>query len=161
MENTMTFAEMMKDEKVQEGVENLKAKLAEDTAVKKLVEAAETVEDMYEIAKRYVQVKLEDFKRIYQEVKDYYSSAKAIIQDEVLDNVAGGRGWNFVGWNKLTCICGCIVGAAIAVVGVGIGATVAILGGPIATVAGVALGVGSVVAGGTIIKENIEKMKNM
>ncbi len=85
----------------------------------KLLEAAETVEDMYEIAREYVAMKLEDFKVLFDKTLDYFKEPKAALSDEVMDAVVGG-GWS-EWWNKkkhavlrTAIFVGCIVaGAAI------------------------------------------------
>ncbi len=161
MENTMTFKELMENEEVQQQMVQMKAIMEKDPVVVKMVEAAKTAEDVFEITKRYVQVKWEDFKRVFMESVSYFSDSKAELNDEVLDHVAGGWNWDFIGTKKWSCILGCVVGVAIAAVGTGIGVLAAVVSGPIGGVAGFGLAVGSMAMGANIVAKNVEVLEKL
>ena len=85
----------------------------------KLLEAAQTVEDMYEIAKEYVAIKFSDFKVLFDKTVDYFKEPKTALSDEVMDSVVGGGFFDWWNENKhgilrVTILVGCVVaGAAI------------------------------------------------
>lgn len=85
----------------------------------KLLEAAQTVEDMYEIAKEYVEIKLSDFKVLFDKTVDFFREPKTELPDEVMDSVVGGGFFDWFRENKdgilrTTIFVGCIIaGAAI------------------------------------------------
>ncbi len=161
MENTMTFKELMDNEEVQQQMVQMKAVMEKDPVAVKMIEAAQTAEDVFEITKRYVEVKWEDFKRIFKESVAYFSNSKAELNDEVLDHVAGGWGWDFIGSSKWSCILGCVVGVAMAVVGAGIGTLTAVVSGPIGVVGGIGLAVGSMAYGANIVAKNMEVLEKL
>ncbi len=132
-------AKVMGVEGVGDAVHKIVAVLEENPAVKALMDAAETVEDMYAAAKEYVQMKLEDFKVLWDKTAAYFKESKAALPDEVMDTVVGG--WSISGffnkWKKeivATVIAvGCTVGGAIAG---------GLLAGPVGVVAGAVVGAG-------------------
>ncbi len=116
----VNVAQIMSVEGAHEKVEQLVAVMEENPAVKKLLEAAQSMEDMYHIAKEYVEMKLEDFKVLWDKMVAYYKEEKAALDDDVMDGVVGG--WSISGffhkWKRVivaSCIMvGCMVtGAAI------------------------------------------------
>ncbi len=162
-EEVVTINEVMEDEKIKQGMDELVAAMEKDAATMKLVEAAETVEDLYQITKRFVKVTIEDFKKVFRQVADYFTTDKTEIADEILDDVVGG--WSLSGWfkkaaNKLACVAGCIAGVGAFVGGVALGGAIAFLGGPIGLVGGLAV-MGAGIAGGTaLLYESINMLKN-
>ncbi len=137
-------AKMLSVEGADKSVDDMVAAMEENPAVKKLMDAAETLEDMYHVVKEYLAIKLEDFKVLFDKTVDYFKETKAALSDDVLDNVVGGGFWNFVAkWKKQllastilvgAVVEGALIGAAIgggpgAVCGAFVGLMVGVLGG--------------------------------
>ncbi len=128
----VNISEIMSVPGAPEKVEQFIEAMDENPAVKKLVDAAQSVEDVYHIAKEYIQMKLEDFKVLFEKTVAYFKNEKAALPDEVMDSVVGG--WSLSEWwNKwkrpivASCILvGCVVGGALigGAVGGGPGAVV-------------------------------------
>ncbi len=134
----INVADILGAEGATEKVEQVKAALEADPEVSLLVKAAETVEDVYEIVKRYSKATLEQVKVLFEKTVDYFKETKAILVDEVLDNVVGG--WSFSNWwNKNKAF---IVGAAVLVACVAVGTVVgAVTGGVAGAMVGFGIGV--------------------
>lgn len=129
--------EILEAEGAEEKVEQVKAALEADPEVSLLLKAAETVEDVYEIVKRFSKATLEEVKGIFRQTVDYYKQTKAALDDEVLDNVVGGSFSSW--WNKWkSVVVGGVVFVACVAAGVAIGAAV---GGYTGAVAGAAVGI--------------------
>ncbi len=134
-------AKVMRTEGAGEAVARLQVLMEENPVVKKLMEAARTVEDMYEVAKTYIEVKLEDFKVLWNKTVDYFKESKTALPDEMMDSVVGG--WSISGffnkWKKeiiaTTIAVGCL--AAGVVIGAALGGWVGAAAG---AVAGAAVG---------------------
>ncbi len=146
MAEAMTVNEFMENEEIKQGMDNLVAAMEKDAATMKLAEAAETVEDLYQITKRFVQMTFEDFKKVFRLVADYFTADKTEIADEILDDVVGG--WSLSGWfkknaNKLACVAGCIASVGAIVGGLALGGAMIVFGGPI----GLGLGLCTISAG--------------
>ncbi len=163
MAEVMTINEVLEDAKIQQGMDDLVAAMEKDAATMKLVEAAATVEDLFQITKRFIQVTFEDFKKVFHQVADYFSADKTEIADEILDDVVGG--WSLSGWfkkaaNKLACVAGCIAGVGAIVGGAALGGALAFLGGPVGLAGGMVV-MGAGLAGGTaLLYESINMLKN-
>ncbi len=125
----VNVAEVMADEKAREAAEKLEAALEANPEDNALMEAAQSAEDMYQVAKKYISIKLEEFKVLFQKTVDYFKQDKVALQDEVLDSVAGG--WSLSNfWNtykKKIIAVAIVVGTTAA--GIAIGAAVGGLGG--------------------------------
>ncbi len=164
MEHTITFGDMMADEQMQQKMDTLVEAMEKDPVMMKIVEAAKTVEDMYEITKSFIKVTFEDFKKVFRQVTDYFSSDKAALSDEILDDVVGG--WslsNLFGsaTEKIKCIAGCIGGAALMWAGIGLGMTLCIIGGPGGVAAGLTVAAAGLIGGAQMIRENNTKLQQM
>lgn len=157
----INVAEILSAEKAAEGVEKVKEALASDPEVGALVKAAESIEDVYEIVKKFSKATFEQVKVIFQKTVDYFKEAKTELSDEVLDSVVGG--WSLSSWwnkNKAE-----VIGVAVWVACIGIGVIAgactgglggALVGGCVGVVAGII--VGSVAYGVTgIIDETTKK----
>ncbi len=145
----VNVADILGAEGAEENLEKVKEAIVSDAEVGPLVKAAQTVEDVYEIVKRFSKATLEQVKVIFEKTVDYFKETKVELSDEVLDNVAGG-GFNFFKfWDnfKEGIVAGCIMVGCTVVGGV-IGACVGGLGG---AVAGACVGalVGAVAASGS------------
>ena len=151
MAETMTFEEGMAQETTRENMVKVYNYMETDSVVMKLIEAAKTVEDMYEAAKHFVQMKFEDFKLLLERTADYFSSPKAVLPDEMLDSVAGG--WSFGSLfssisKKAWCIAGCVAGAVTALgslAGMTVACTLIATTGPVGVA--ITLGVLGIAAG--------------
>ncbi len=164
MENTLTFKDLMENETMQQKMDALTTAMEEDPVMMKLVNAAKTVEDMYEITKSFIKVTLDDFKKVFWKVADYFSADKAVISDDILDDVVGG--WSFSSlfgsaYEKIKCIGGCIAGAALMLGGVALGVTMIVVGGPVGVAAGITVAAAALVGGADMIRENNTKLQTM
>lgn len=147
MTNTITaenvdVAKIMSVEGSAEALEKVGEIIDANPVSKKLLEAAQTVEDAYQVFKDYVKMKWEDFKIIFEKTVDYFKEPKAALPDEVMDQVVGG-GWSDF-WNKYkhkiiraSIIVGCAV-AGIAVGALTAGAAGAVVVGFVGTIVGIA-----------------------
>ena len=164
MEHTLTFSDMMANETVHQKMDTLVEAMEKDPVMMKLAEAAQTVEDMYEITKSFIQVTFEDFKKVFHQVADYFSSDKAVLSDDILDDVVGG--WSLSSWfgsaaEKIKCVAGCVGGAALMLAGIGLGMTLCIIGGPVGVGAGITVAAAGLVGGAQMIRENNTKLLHM
>ncbi len=155
----INVAEVFGTEDAMERVEKVKAALTADPEVGALVKAAQTVEDVFEIVKKFAKVTLDQTKVLFKKIVDYFKENKAELSDETLENVVGGSFSDW--WNKKKAdIIGGIVFAACLVGGVVIGACV---GGPAGAVVGAAAGfvigatAGGVAAIGVTIADMVTK----
>ena len=145
----MNMAMAMENADVRQQSQELLAKLEADPVINSLMEAAETIEDMYEIAKRYVTVKLEDFRQLFEEAMDYYKGAKVELDDDTMEYVVGGSLKSFWKTFKKVALAAVIVagvGLACAVTGGLAGAGIAAAG---AAFAGTAVGTAAVTGAAT------------
>lgn len=138
---------MMADTEAKATLEKIKDTMKNDAVVAKMVEAAQTVEDAYQVVTRYVSMKFEDFKEICNDMLDYFKGPKVALDDDIMEAVVGGGFWGNL-WNK----CKDVVMAAAIGVGAGILASCAVLAvAPVAASTAVAAGVvgvaGAVAAG--------------
>lgn len=143
----VNVAQIMSVEGTHEVVDKMIAVMEENPVAKKLMDAAQTLEDMYAVTKEYVEMKLEDFKVIFNKTVDYFKESKTELPDEVMDTVVGG--WSlgsFVNKWKRQILATCILLECVAT-GVLIGAAV---GGPAGALVGAfgGLVVGCVSSGG-------------
>ena len=147
----VNVTEILSNEENKSTIEKLRVALEENPAVQKLMEVAETAEDVYGIVKNYIKVKLEDFKVLYEKTLNFYKEAKVALDDEILDAVAGGGWWSnfwekhkagiitaaiFVGCVALGGVAGLAAGAFIGEVAAGIatGLTVGTVTGGVGTI---------------------------
>ncbi len=111
----INVAEILDQEAVKEASAKLKEAIEADPEANEMVQAAESVEDVYAVVKHFANVTLEQMKVIFHKVVDYFKGPKTELPDEVLDNVAGG--WSFSSWwkeNKVNvAVAGAIVGACL------------------------------------------------
>ncbi len=164
MAEVLTIDEVMENEKIKAGMDDFVAAMEQDAAMMKVVEAAKTVEDMYEITKRFVKVAFEDFKKLFNQVAHYFSSDKTALADEMLDNVVGG--WSFsslfdnIG-QKLACIAGCVAGVGAVIGGIALGGALIATANPVGLAAGLAVA-GAGLAGGTaMLYDSINMLKRL
>ncbi len=141
----VSVAKVMANEKAQEAAEKLRAAMEANPEDNALMEAAQNAEDMYAVAKKYVKMKLEEFKVLFQKAVDYFKEDKVQLKDEMLDSVAGG--WSFSSfWNDYKKqIVACVVCVGCIVAGAAIGAATFGIGGALAG-AVIGFGVGGVAA---------------
>ena len=92
-------AEVMSHQENQSAAEQLKAALEANPAVSQMMEAAQSVEEMYDSVKEYISLKLEDFKVLFDKTIEYFKGPKVALEDEMMECVVGG--WSFSNfWNK-------------------------------------------------------------
>ena len=164
MTEAMTIDEVMENEKIKAGMDDFVAAMEQDAAMMRVVEAAKSVEDMYEITKRFVKMAFEDFKKLFQQVAHYFSDDKTVLADEMLDSVVGG--WSFSGLfdnigQKLACIAGCVAGVGAFVGGIALGGVLIATANPVGLAAGMAVA-GAGIAGGTaLLYDSINMLKRL
>ena len=142
----INVAEILGSKQGAADLEKVEAAITSDPEVGLLVKAAETVEDVYEIVKRFSTATFEQVKVLFEKTVDYFKESKAVLSDELLDNVVGGG--LFEWWDKYkTAVIGGVIMVGCMAVGAVIGSCVA---GPAGTLGGVYLGIavgGSILAG--------------
>ncbi len=146
---SIQVVDILKSDGAEEKVEKVKAALEADPEVSLLLKTVETAEDVFEIVKRYSKATLEQVKEIFQKTVDYYKETKAVVSDEVLDNVVGGSFSSW--WNEWKgAIVGGVVFVACVAAGIGIGAA---CGGYTGAVIGAIVGMATgIVAGSAAAK---------
>lgn len=125
--------------------------MEENPVVAKLLDAAETIEDMYEISKNYITMKFEEFKQMFEEAMNYCKEPKMELSDETMENIVGGapRWLKRLGKIALGVVIVAGVIAAVAVSGGVAGAAVGAVGGAIA--GGLSTAAGATAAGGAFV----------
>ena len=99
MDMVLDMKALMADSEGRGKVEEIQKILENDSVIGKLMEAAQGIQDAYEIVKKFVTVKYETFKALCMDVLDYFNEDKVALSDETMDAVVGG---GFFGnlWNK-------------------------------------------------------------
>lgn len=146
MEAIMTNPEARRD------LQNFQEHLESLPEIRPLMEAAKSIEDAYEVAKKFVTVKYEIFKQMCMDALGYFAEDKMTLADATLDEVVGGSNWFTECWEKCkgtvitVAVMGvCVVAGAVggAVIGCGLGGFAGMAAGAaVGTFAGVAVGVG-------------------
>ena len=104
--------------------------LDRDVLAEKMVEKARDVKDLYEVIKRHIVVKLEDFKYALNDTLAYLAPPKLALADADMEYVIGGGFWSSVGnWFKKHWKAVLITAAVVAAVAVGVGVAAVCLGG--------------------------------
>ncbi len=156
MDNTMgqdVLADFLQADDTKERALRVQEVLEKDPAVKAELDAAASIEDLYEVFKRYLVMKFEDFKKLCTSITDSFRKEKMALSDETMDAVVGGWSlWGFVEKYKTVIIATAIVvGCAVTAgaLGAGLGAAVGVCAAAegIGSVAGFTAA-GFVVAGG-------------
>ncbi len=163
METTMTYNELMENETVKKGAADVMAAIEKDAEGMKLIDAADTVEGLYEATKRYLKITWEDFKKVFASTMDYLTSSKTALQDEVLDNVVGG--WSFNSWfsslsKKVQCVACIVVGATLAVASGALAVTAVVFAGPVGAAVGGLAGVAGFAYGANMVYKGIADLSN-
>ena len=123
---------MMADAEAKKYLENVQSEMEKNEEVNQMMDAASSLQDLFEVAKKYVVVKFEQFKAICKDAFAYFSKDdKVVLSDDTLEAVVGG-GWFGDLWNKCK--------KAVVAVAVGV-VTAAVIGGCVA--AGLAATVGT------------------
>ena len=173
----VNVANLLGTEEAKAGVEKFRTAMEANPVLNKVLEAAKSIEDMYQVAKCYLDIKLEDFKILMNKTADYFKSPKIKLEDDMMECVVGG--WDIGGfWNKykkviisaaiiagvaaITGGLGAAVGPAL-VVGL-VDATTAVVSGAACT--GIGIAVGGTVFGATgaciaasIIEDGVPKTR--
>lgn len=140
----VNVAEILGREDAQAEEKKFEAALAENPAAMKVFEAVKSVEDAYEIAKKFVQIKLEEFKVLFEKTVNYFKDTKTALDDETLDCVSGGWGFSFLSdfWNehKFGIVFGSILVAGVVVGAIAGAATGGVFGAVIGACAGGVVG---------------------
>ena len=132
----MNVAVAMENVGAREQAQEILAELQTNPATNALMEAAKTVEDMYEVAKSYVDMSLEAFQNTFEAAMDYYNDSKQELDDDTMECIVGGS-WSSA-WNTfkkaalVTVIVVGVIGACVAtggLAGAALGATGACVAG--------------------------------
>ncbi len=164
MAEVMTIDEVMENAEIKAGMNDLTSAMEQNPVMMKLVEAAETVEDLYQITKKFVKIAFDDFKKVFSQVANYFSEDKMVLSDEMLDDVVGG--WSLSGWfkktaNKIACVAGCVAGIGAVVGGILLGGILIGTSNPIGLAAGVAVAGAGLVGGTALLLDCVHMLKNM
>ncbi len=138
----------MANDAAREAVDKIEAVIDTDQETCGLLDLAKSVEDVFEATKKYVSMKLDDFKALFADVMNYFKDEeKVTLADETLDCVVGGWSWGGVWETVKRKAVAVVIGAAIGASALGIGG--AVLGGPIGFGVGAAVGaiVGGIIGG--------------
>lgn len=135
------MAVMMENEEVKAKAKQIEAHMDGDSVISKMLDAAENVADMYEIAKKYLEIKMEDFEMLFNGAMDYFSEKKTKLSDETMECIVGGRkhfNWKLL--KKIAIVAAIAVGTVALCAGIGavVGAGASAAGVAIAHVAGYA-----------------------
>ncbi len=127
----VNVAEILGTADAMQRVEKVKEAITADPEVGALVKAAQSVEDVFAIVKKFAKVTLEEMKVLFQKTVDYFKETKAALSDDVLDYVSGG--WSLSQWwkERKADIIGGVVFVACIVGGAVIGACTGGLGGAV------------------------------
>lgn len=87
----MDTAMIMNSEGFNDKVQAQLQEMENNPVISKLLEAAETIEQAYEIAKHYVDMTFDKFSQLYEEAKNFYQEAKMELSDDTMENIVGGR----------------------------------------------------------------------
>lgn len=115
MTKKISFKEFMNLSEVKKDMDELTSVIEDDAVAMAMIGAARTVEDLFVVSKRFIQMSFNDFKRIFQKVSDYFSSDKTPLPPDMLDHVVGGAVYADIFEStpkKIHCLCGCVVGGA-------------------------------------------------
>ncbi len=137
---SINVAAIMEDSQSRATIDQIQAAMRSDPIVDKMMEAAQTVEDAYEVVKRYVVIKFEDFKAVCNDMMEYFQGPKVALDDDIMDAVAGGGIWSNV-WNV------CKIPLMASVIGAGIGLLTAgaiLVSAPLIASGAIALAAGGV-----------------
>lgn len=121
----INVAQIMSHEDNRNAVGQVKAVFESNPAVSQMLDAAQSVEDMYHAIKEYINLKLEDFKVIYDKSVEFLKSPKAKLEDNIMECIVGGLTgadvWN--GFKKTVCAVATVTAMSVlgAAAGVGIG----------------------------------------
>lgn len=135
----MNVAVAMENAGAREQAQEILAELQANPAANALMEAAKTVEDMYEVAKSYVDMSLEAFRNAFAAAMDYCNDSKQELDDDAMECIVGGS-WGDA-WNMFKKV------ALATVIIAGVAAACAITGGA----AGAALGAAGAWMAGTSV----------
>lgn len=117
----MDVAVMMENEDVRAQVKIVQGYMEADSAVSRMLDAAENISDMYEIAKKYLTIKMEEFETLFNGVMDYFVEKKTKLSDETMDCIVGGRRrFNWKLFKKIAIVGAIALGTVL--LGAGIGA---------------------------------------
>ena len=149
---SINVAAIMEDTQSRATIDQIQEAMSRDTVVDKMIEAAQTVEDLYQVVMRYGSMKFEEFKALCSDVMDYFRGPKVALDDEIMDAVVGGGFWGNL-WNKCKTVVAA-VGAGI-VVGA-LAAGLVLSAAPLALTAAAVVGVVAGVAGGVFLYKPIK-----
>lgn len=86
----INIAEIMNQENIQNAVEQLKETLELNPAIQQMIDAAQSLDEMYMSLKDYISLKLEDFKVVFYKAVEYIVPSKTRLEDDMMDCVSGG-----------------------------------------------------------------------
>lgn len=135
-------AQIMAVDKAKEAAEKLEEIMAADPEISSMIDASKSVEDVFDVVKKFINITINEFKVVFQKTVDWFNKDKAVVPDEMLDSVAGGGFWGNL-WDKIkkpVVAVGIIVSCTAA--GIGLGAAFGgFLGAPVGGVVGLVVGI--------------------
>ncbi len=116
MAKKISFKEFMDLSDVKRDMCELTSVIEDDALAMKMIAAARTVEDLYDISKRFIHMSFTNFQKLFREASAYFSSDKTKLSNDILDDVVGGAMGNELFLSddkKISCLCGCVLGGAL------------------------------------------------
>lgn len=81
----MNAAVAMENVEAREQAQEILTRIQANPAVNALVETAETAEDMYEVAKRYIDMNREEFRNAFEAAMNYYNNTKQELDEDTME----------------------------------------------------------------------------
>ncbi len=135
-------AQIMSVDTAKEAADKLEEVLTSDPEMNAMIESTKSVEDVFDVVKRFIKITLDEFKVVFQKTVDWFTKEKAEIPDEMLDSVSGGGFWSNL-WDKIkkpVVAIGIIASCTAA--GLGVGAAFGgFIGAPVGGVVGLVVGI--------------------
>lgn len=138
----LDVAQIMSVDAAREAADKIEAAMSADPEINAMIESTKSVEDVFAVVKKFIDITLDEFKVVFQKTVDWFTQDKAVVADEMLDSVSGGGFWGNL-WDKIkkpVVAIGIIVASTAA--GAGLGAAVGgFLGAPVGAVGGLVVGI--------------------
>lgn len=160
---SINVAAFMDNAQARADIERIQAMISQDAVMSKLIEAAQTIEEAYQVVTRYATIKFEDFKEVCDGMMAYFQGPKVALDDNIMECVVGGGFWGNL-WNKCKTVAvsaafGLLVGGLVAG-GILVTAPLCLATAVVAGVVGVGVAVGLGTGMYCIKKEQEEFDKN-
>ena len=122
---TNNVAEMMSKAENQEILNKMRVALDADEEVARIMENADSIDDVYTVFSRYIKVKFEDFREALESTVEYLTQPKAMLSDDMLEGVTAAGFFSSVGgWFKRNWKTALLVTGGVVLAATGIGAAI-------------------------------------